>query len=229
MPVFPGRPDVPPSTANAGSAQQSTHLIAGLIATDALDVGIGCGVEAMSRVPPRCQCRCARRTSSTCLLETSTCPINSRPLERIARRRNLTRTDIEAFGVHSQVKAPPRVGGATVSTPKCLPVTAPVSLIRARNLPTRWSRKIRVCERPLRRHLLRSPRSLPAEYTPPEPRRRFPTAQLQVLLMDHTRAEQLGLTPRARIVRAMPRRRRTRIPTSTDRYRQPVGCSTRPE
>ncbi len=36
--------------AQCGSAQQAVHLIAGLIAAGAIDVGIGCGVEAMSRV-----------------------------------------------------------------------------------------------------------------------------------------------------------------------------------
>ncbi|MCU1651598.1 MAG: acetyl-CoA acetyltransferase, partial [Pseudonocardia sp.] len=36
-----------------GSAQQATHLVAGLIATGAIDVGVACGVEAMSRVPLR--------------------------------------------------------------------------------------------------------------------------------------------------------------------------------
>ena len=37
--------------AQCGSAQQAVHLIAGLIAAGAIDVGIGCGVEAMSRIP----------------------------------------------------------------------------------------------------------------------------------------------------------------------------------
>src|SRR5262252_3820821 len=37
--------------AQCGSAQQAVHVIAGLIAAGAIDVGIGCGVEAMSRVP----------------------------------------------------------------------------------------------------------------------------------------------------------------------------------
>ena len=36
--------------AQCGSAQQAVHLIAGLIAAGAIDVGIGCGVEAMSRI-----------------------------------------------------------------------------------------------------------------------------------------------------------------------------------
>ena len=33
-----------------GSAQQANHFIAGLIASDAIDIGIACGVEMMSRV-----------------------------------------------------------------------------------------------------------------------------------------------------------------------------------
>src|SRR6202042_751014 len=37
--------------AQCGSAQQANHLIAGLIAAGAIDVGIACGVEAMTRVP----------------------------------------------------------------------------------------------------------------------------------------------------------------------------------
>src|SRR5215469_6646542 len=37
--------------AQCGSAQQATHLVAGLIASGAIEIGIACGVEAMSRVP----------------------------------------------------------------------------------------------------------------------------------------------------------------------------------
>ena len=39
--------------AQCGSGQQAVHLIAGLIAADAISVGVGCGVEVMSRVPLR--------------------------------------------------------------------------------------------------------------------------------------------------------------------------------
>ncbi|MDZ4277939.1 MAG: steroid 3-ketoacyl-CoA thiolase, partial [Dehalococcoidia bacterium] len=34
-----------------GSGQQANHFVAGLIAAGAIDIGIACGVEAMSRVP----------------------------------------------------------------------------------------------------------------------------------------------------------------------------------
>src|SRR4029077_10157847 len=33
-----------------GSGQQATHWVAGLIAAGAIDIGIACGIEAMSRV-----------------------------------------------------------------------------------------------------------------------------------------------------------------------------------
>src|ERR1700736_6495214 len=39
--------------AQCGSAQQAAHLVAGLIAADAIGGGIGCGGEAMNRVPLR--------------------------------------------------------------------------------------------------------------------------------------------------------------------------------
>src|SRR5215831_15042197 len=37
--------------AQCGSSQQAVHVIAALIAADAIEVGVACGVEAMSRVP----------------------------------------------------------------------------------------------------------------------------------------------------------------------------------
>ena len=50
-PGCPSRPAPTTIDCQCGSAQQANHLIAGLIATGAIDVGIACGVEAMSRVP----------------------------------------------------------------------------------------------------------------------------------------------------------------------------------
>jgi acetyl-CoA C-acetyltransferase len=88
-----------------GSGQQANNFIAGLIAAGAIDVGIGCGVEAMSRVglganvyngpgffqPP----------------DWSWDNPNSQfeAAERIARNREITREEVDAFGVASQKKA----------------------------------------------------------------------------------------------------------------------------
>jgi acetyl-CoA C-acetyltransferase len=90
--------------AQCGSAQQATHLIAGLIAADAIDVGIACGVEAMSRVP----------LGSNRGVDVGTprpdswiidMPNQFVAAERIAERRGITRADVDAFGLRSQTLA----------------------------------------------------------------------------------------------------------------------------
>ncbi|TWP54108.1 steroid 3-ketoacyl-CoA thiolase [Lentzea tibetensis] len=87
-----------------GSAQQSTHLVAGLIATGAIDVGIACGVEAMSRVPLRSNvggdAGMPRPESWTIDL-----PNQFVAAERIAARRGIGREEVDRFGVRSQVRA----------------------------------------------------------------------------------------------------------------------------
>ncbi|MUL64931.1 acetyl-CoA acetyltransferase [Mycobacterium sp. CBMA 234] len=83
-----------------GSAQQANHLIAGLIATGAIDVGIACGIEAMSRVPLGANGGGARAASWDIDL-----PNQFEAAERIANRRGITRADIDALGFASQAKA----------------------------------------------------------------------------------------------------------------------------
>ncbi|MFD8498193.1 steroid 3-ketoacyl-CoA thiolase [Amycolatopsis sp. NPDC059657] len=90
--------------AQCGSAQQATHLIAGLIAVGAIDIGIACGVEAMSRVPlgaNRGTEAGAPRPDSWSI----DMPNQYGAAERIAARRGITRADVDAFGVASQAKA----------------------------------------------------------------------------------------------------------------------------
>ena len=83
-----------------GSAQQANHLIAGLIATGAIDIGIACGIEAMSRVPLGANGGGARAASWDIDL-----PNQFEAAERIAKRRGITRSDIDALGFASQAKA----------------------------------------------------------------------------------------------------------------------------
>jgi len=87
-----------------GSAQQATHLVAGLIATGAIDVGIACGVEAMSRVPLRANigegAGMPRPESWDIDL-----PNQYLAAERIASRRGLTRAEVDQFGLRSQTRA----------------------------------------------------------------------------------------------------------------------------
>ena len=90
--------------AQCGSAQQAVHLIAGLIAADAVKVGIACGVEAMSRVPLRSNigtdCGTPRPPAWDIDL-----PNQYLAAERIAQRRGLTRAEVDAFGLRSQQAA----------------------------------------------------------------------------------------------------------------------------
>ncbi|HEY9332531.1 MAG TPA: steroid 3-ketoacyl-CoA thiolase [Streptomyces sp.] len=87
-----------------GSSQQAVHLVASLIASGAIEAGIGCGVESMSRV----------------FLGAALTPENGSPApegwtldmpdqftaaERIARNRGITRADADALGLASQQKA----------------------------------------------------------------------------------------------------------------------------
>ncbi len=87
-----------------GSSQQANHFIANLIAAGAIDVGIACGVEAMSRVGLG-----ANAFNG---------PGRSRPddfpwdmpdqfgaAERIAAKRGITRDQVDALGLASQQKA----------------------------------------------------------------------------------------------------------------------------
>jgi acetyl-CoA C-acetyltransferase len=90
--------------AQCGSGQQAVHLIAGLIAADAISVGVGCGVEAMSRVPLRSNVGTGVGTPRPDSWDIDL-PNQFVAAERIARRRGLTRAEIDAFGLRSQALA----------------------------------------------------------------------------------------------------------------------------
>ncbi len=87
-----------------GSSQQANNFVQGLILAGAIDVGIACGVEAMSRVGLGA--------------EAMNGPGSSRPpefpwdmpdqfgaAERIAEKRGITRADVDEQGLRSQTNA----------------------------------------------------------------------------------------------------------------------------
>jgi len=87
-----------------GSSQQANHFVSNLVAAGAIDVGIACGVEAMSRVPLGS--------------ESMTGPGIPRPetfpwdmpdqftaAERIAEKRGFSREDVDGQGLRSQNNA----------------------------------------------------------------------------------------------------------------------------
>src|SRR5271165_6390385 len=90
--------------AQCGSAQQAAHLVAGLIAADAIGVGIACGVETMTRVPLGTAARADAGSPRPASWDIDL-PNQYVAAERIAQRRGLSRAETDAFGLRSQTLA----------------------------------------------------------------------------------------------------------------------------
>ena len=86
------------------SAQQANHFIANLIHAGAMDVGIACGVESMSRIPLGANVPAGTGDPRPADW-TIDMPNQFEAADRIARNRGLTRADLEALGLASQQKA----------------------------------------------------------------------------------------------------------------------------
>jgi len=185
--------------AQCGSAQQAVHLIAGLIAAGAIDAGIGCGVEAMSRVglganvgtgigSPRPQAWAIDM------------PSQYEAAERIARRRGFTRDQVDEFGLRSQQKAA-RAWAEGRFDREVVPVPAPV--LDGEGKPTGESR---VVDRDggLRETSLDALAGLkpvlPDGLHTAGTASQISDGAAAVLLVDEARARELGLRPRARII-----------------------------
>ena len=87
-----------------GSSQQANHLVSALVGAGAIDVGIACGVEAMSRVALGSN---VMNGPGSFIPPTWTIdsPDQFVGAERIAENRGLSRADTDSFGVASQQKA----------------------------------------------------------------------------------------------------------------------------
>jgi acetyl-CoA C-acetyltransferase len=113
--------------AQCGSGQQAVHLIAGLIAAGAISVGVGCGVEVMSRVPLRSNAGTGVGTPRPDSWDIDL-PNQFVAAERIAVRRGLTRADTDAFGLRSQALAQAAWAQGRFSR-EVTPVKAPGGLV----------------------------------------------------------------------------------------------------
>jgi acetyl-CoA C-acetyltransferase len=87
-----------------GSAQQASHFISNLIAADAIDIGISCGVEAMSRVGLGANVYNGPGSSKPDNFPWDM-PDQFGAAERIAKDRGITRDDVDWLGAESQRKA----------------------------------------------------------------------------------------------------------------------------
>lgn len=87
-----------------GSAQQANHFVANLITAGAIEVGIGCGVEAMSRIPLGANVYNGPGRSHPPEFPWDM-PDQFGAAERIATKYGITRDDTDALGLASQRKA----------------------------------------------------------------------------------------------------------------------------
>ena len=185
--------------AQCGSAQQAVHLIAGLIAAGAIDVGIGCGVEAMSRIGLGANIGTglgSPRPQSWAI----DMPSQFEAAERIARRRGFTREQVDAFGLRSQQNAA-RAWAEGRFDREVAPVKAPV--LDGEGKPTG---ETRVIDRDggLRETSLEALAGLkpvlPDGLHTAGTSSQISDGAAAVLLLEEGRARELGLRPRARIL-----------------------------
>jgi len=185
--------------AQCGSAQQAAHLIAGLIAADAIGVGVACGVEAMSRVPLRSNigtdCGTPRPPAWDIDL-----PNQYAAAERIARRRGLTRAGVDAFGLRSQQAAQAAWAQGRFDR-EVVPVKAPV--LDAERRPTGETSTVdrdQGLRETSMEALARLKPVLADGLHTAGTSSQISDGAAAVLLMDSARAKALGLAPRARIL-----------------------------
>ena len=87
-----------------GSSQQANHFVNNLIAAGAIDVGIACGVEAMSRVRLGANAGTGPGRAIPADLPYDM-PDQFTAAERIASKYGITRADVDWLGLESQQKA----------------------------------------------------------------------------------------------------------------------------
>jgi acetyl-CoA C-acetyltransferase len=185
--------------AQCGSAQQAAHLVAGLIAAGAIEAGVACGVEAMSRVPLGANrgTDCGTPRPPTWDIDL---PNQFVAAERIAQRRSLSRAEVDAFGVRSQTLAQAAWSQGRFDR-EVVPVKAPV--LGDNHQPTGETRTVERDEglRETSLEGLAKLRPVLADGVHTAgTSSQISDGAAAVLLLDSARARALGLRPRARIV-----------------------------
>ncbi len=185
--------------AQCGSAQHATHLVAGLIAADAIDAGVACGVEAMSRVRlgANIGVDSGRPRPDAWHIDL---PNQYVAAERIADLRGLSRADVDDFGLRSQRRARSAWEQGRFDR-EVVPVEAPV--LDADGRPTGETRTVDRDQ-----GLRETSREALAALKPvvdgglhtAGTSSQISDGAAAVLVMDAGRAHALGLRPRARIV-----------------------------
>jgi acetyl-CoA C-acetyltransferase len=107
-----------------GSAQQANNFVASLISADAIEVGIACGIEAMSRVGLGANAINGPGKSKPADFPWDM-PDQFGAAERIATKYGITRADVDWLGLESQRKAAVAVSEGRFER-EIVPIEAPV-------------------------------------------------------------------------------------------------------
>jgi len=180
-----------------GSSQQANHLIAGLIETGAIDVGIACGIEAMSRVGLGANVINGPGTSKPANFPWDM-PDQFGAAERIAKRRGITRAEVDGLGLASQRNAARAVAEQRFER-EIAPVEVPVL---GPNGPTGERSVVRADQGPrpsTAEGLAKLAPVLPDGIHTAGNSSQISDGAAAVLWMSEERARSAGLRPRARI------------------------------
>jgi acetyl-CoA C-acetyltransferase len=182
-----------------GSSQQANHMISNLIGVGAIDIGIACGVESMSRVPLGSEGMNGPGVSRTEDFPYDM-PDQFQSAERIAENRGITRQDVDGLGLASQQKAA-RAQEEGRFEREIVPVEAPI--LGEDASPTGEMRTLRADEGPrpsTAEGLSRLKAVMPGGMHTAGNSSQISDGAAAVLWMSEEKARELGLTPRARII-----------------------------
>ncbi len=186
--------------AQCGSSQQANHLISALVKGGSIDAGIACGVEVMSHVGLG-----ANVISGPGFFQPADWPWDStldqfQAVERIAKKRGITRAECDALALHSHQKAMQATAEGRF-TREILPIDAPV--LGDDGEPTGTTRTI-VADQGVRASTAEGLAALPGlvengVHTAGSSSQ-ISDGAAAILWMTADRAKVLGLKPRARIL-----------------------------
>ena len=181
-----------------GSSQQATALAAALVSSRVVDVAVGCGTEAMSRIPLGSNTRNGLGNplpeSYTDRYEATT---QFEGAERIAERWGITRRDTDEFGLLSQQRAHSAWSQQRFDS-QIVPVEAPVP--GSDRATQRVERDEGLRETSLEALAKLKPVARPNGVHTAGTASQVSDGASAVLVAKPERAAELGLTPKARIV-----------------------------
>jgi acetyl-CoA C-acetyltransferase len=185
--------------AQCGSGQQAAHMVHDMIAAGSIDVGIACGVEAMSRIPLGGNVPPGLGDPRPDDWDIDM-PNQFEAADRIANNRGFTREFIDQFGLASQQKARVAVDEGRFKR-EIFAMEAPV--LDEEGKPTGETRVVDA-DQGLRdttlEGLAQLKTVLPDGLHTAGTSSQISDGASAVLLMDEDKARSLGLTPRARII-----------------------------